>query len=469
MAMSKSEFSKSKIAQLKRDAVKYIIPHFASNAELAKDPKIFVKGEGCYLYDIEGNRYLDTFASLLTTICGHHRPEIAKAIDEQMALLEFFPNYVDTFTVPLVKLARKLAEIMPGDLSVSFFVNSGSEANETAIKMAKQYHLERGQAHRYKIIGRRHSYAGTTLGGSSATGIPWFREYFEPLLPGFIFAPPARCCECELGLDPKTCGLGCLRAMDEMIKWEGPDSIAGIIMDPIPGSNIGYPLPPKGYLKGVRDLCDKYGILLIFDEVQTGFGKTGKWFACEHWNVVPDIMTIGKGFTGGYIPLAATITTPKIADVFRKEPGRELRSGSTYGGHTIACAATLANVEIIEKQGLVRKAARTGKYLEKKLKALYKYPIVGDVRGIGMLWAVELMQRRKPKMKLDPKLGVGSWIREYCWKRGMILRNNGDILVIAPALIMTKDEIDIMLDLTEEAIAAATKHFKLGRKRRSRK
>jgi len=454
----RKEFSKSEIAGLKRDALKYILPHFASNAELAKGPKIFVRGEGCYLYDIEGNRYLDTFASLLTTICGHHRPEIAKAVEEQLALLEFFPNYVDTFTVPLVKLARKLAQIMPGDLSVSFFVNSGSEANETAIKMAKQYHWERGERHRFKVIGRKHSYVGTTLGGSSATGIAWFRTYFEPLMPGFIVGPSAHATAAELGLEDPD-GLAGLRAMERLVEWEGPESIAAIIMDPIPGSNVGYPLPPKGYLKGIRKLCDKYGILLIFDEVQTGFGKTGKWFACEHWNVVPDIMSIGKAFTGGYIPLGAVVTTPKVADVFRREPGRELRSGSTYGGHTVACAATLANIEIIEKERLVQKAARTGKYLEKRLKALYKYPIVGDVRGIGMLWAVELMADRRRRRPLDPALGVGSWIREYCWQRGMILRNNGDILVYAPALIMTREQVDHMVDLTEEAIAAATRKF----------
>ena len=367
----KSEFSKKEIAALKRDAVKYVIPHFASNAELAKGPKIFVRGEGCYLWDIEGKCYLDTFASLLTTICGHHRPEIARAINEQATKLEFFPNYVDTFTVPLVALARKLAEIMPGDLSVSFFVNSGSEANETAIKMARQYHRERGKPERFKIIGRKHSYAGTTLGGTSATGIAWFREYFEPLLPGFIIGPSAHATASELGVkDPD--GLCGLRGMESLIEWEGPDSIAALIMDPIPGSNVGYPLPPKGYLKGIRELCDRHGILLIFDEVQTGFGKTGKWFACEHWGVVPDIMAIGKGFTGGYIPLAATITTPKVADVFRKKPGSELRTGSTYGGHTIACAATLANIEIIQKQKLVSKAARMGKYLKKELTKLYK-------------------------------------------------------------------------------------------------
>lgn len=459
--MSSTSFSKEEKEQLKQEALAYIIPHFASNAELQKAPKIFVRGEGCYLYDVEGRQYLDTFASLLTTICGHHRPEVAEAIQEQLQHLEFFPNYVDTFTVPLIKLAKKLAEILPGDLSVSFFVNSGSEANEAAIKMARQYHRERGQPQRWKVIGRRNSFHATTLGGTSATGLPWFREYFEPLLPGFVFAPPAACCNCELELEPQTCGLACLKAMEKTVQWEGPDSISSIIMDPIPGSNTGYPLPPEGYLQGVRDLCDKYGILLIFDEVQTGFGKTGKWFACEHWGVVPDIMTLGKGFTGGYIPLAATVTTPKVAEQFRTGPGHEFRSGGTYGGHTLACAATLANIRIIEEDGLVAKAASMGEYLKAELEEFYKYPIVGDVRGLGLLWAVELMADPKQKKKLDPGLEVGSWIRDWCWDNGMILRNNGDILVIAPALVISKEELDHMLDLMRQAIAAAVEQFNL--------
>ena len=175
-------------------------------------------------------------------------------------------------------------------------------------------------------------------------------------------------------------------------------------------------------------------------------------------------MTIGKGFTGGYIPLAAAVTTPKVADAFRKKPGSELRSGSTYGGHTIACAATLANIEIIEKEGLVRKAARDGKYIAARLKTMAKHRIVGDARGIGMLWALELTDGNKP---LDPELGVGSWIRDYCYQRGMILRNNGDILVIAPALVMPRTQIDEMLDLMEDAIVAATKHFKLAKRARA--
>jgi len=458
--MGENKITKKQVKKLKEDALRYICPHFASNAELAKGPKIFTRGEGCYVYDIEGKRYLDTFATLLTTICGHNRPEILEAVSEQMKKLEFFPNYVDAFTVPLIKLAKKLAEITPGDLAVSFFVNSGSEANETAIKMARQYHLEKGQRQRYKVIGRRYSYHGTTLGGVSATGIPWFREYFEPLLPGFLHATSTRCCHCELDLEPSSCGLACLKSMEKLIQWEGPESVAAVIIDPLPGSNIGYPVPPKGYLQGLRKLCDKYGILLIFDEVQTGFGKTGKMFACQHWDVVPDIMTIGKGFTGGYIPLGAAITTEKIYEVFTK-PGTEFRSGSTYGGHTVACAATLANIAIIEKERLTEKAASMGKYLRKELEKLYKYPIVGDIRGMGMLLAVELMADRKAKTALNPKLNLGSWIREHCWKNGMILRNNADILVIAPALIMTKDEVDEMLTRIDVAISDAVRHFKL--------
>ena len=460
--MEKLTFTDKQKAEFRQDALKYILPHFADNAELAKGPKIFTAGEGCYVYDIDGNRYLDTFASLLTTICGHHRPEIKAAVLEQMDHLEFFPNYVDTFTIPLIRLARKLAEIMPGELSVSFFINSGSEANETALKMARQFHVHNGQPHRYKVIARKNSYHATTLGGSSVTGLSWFREYFEPLIPGSLFAPQAlREDYGGIVSDTVPRGLASLDVMEEMIEWEGPESISAVIMDPIPGSNVGYPLPPDGYLQKVRELCDKYGLLLIFDEVQTGFGKTGKWFACEHWDIQPDIMTIGKGFTGGYIPLAAAVTTPKVADSFRKEPGKELRSGSTYGGHTVACAATLANIEVIQKENLVAKAAQTGEYLKTELEKLKKHSIVGDVRGIGLLWGVELMANRDAKKPLEPKGKVGGFIRQWCWEHGMILRNNDDILVIAPALVISREEVDMMLGQINEAITAAIKEFSL--------
>lgn len=447
-------------ARLKRDALQFIIPHFASNQELAKGAKIFTRGKGCYVWDIDGKKYFDSFATLLTTVCGHSRPEVTRAVKEQMERLEFFPNYVDAFTEPLIKLARKLADILPGDLAVSFFVNSGSEANETAMKMARQYHLERGQRTRYKFIARRDSYHATTLGGGSVTGLKWFREYFEPLLPGCLFVSAARERDRPPSMDSITYGRQLLREIETLIQQEGPESIAAMIMDPLPGSNTGYPMPPQGYLEGVRALCDKHGILLIFDEVQTGFGKTGKWFACEHFGVTPDIMTLGKGLTGGFIPLGVTVTTQKVAEVFRHKPGCEFRSGSTYGGHTVACAATLANIAIIEKEQLVANAKFMGAYIRNKLEAIkQRHAMVGDISGIGLLLAVKLMADRQAQKPFNPKLGVGSWIRDWCYRHGMILRNNGDILVIAPSLIISKTEADFMLALIEKSIRQASARF----------
>jgi len=462
MTEQQHPLSDDRKAQLREDALRYIIPHFASNLELARGVKIFTRGKGCYVYDENGTEYIDTFATLLTTVCGHCRPEVTAVVAEQMNRLEFFPNYVDTFTVPLIDLARKLGELMPGQLEVSFFVNSGSEANETALKMARQYHVERGERHRYKFIARRDSYHATTLGGSAVTGLTWFREYFEPLMPGAVFAPAARDRDRPKGMASVEYGRRCLQELEDVITFESPETIAGMIMDPIPGSNTGYPLPPEGYIQGVRELCDRHGIVLIFDEVQTGFGKTGKWFACEFWDVVPDIMTIGKGFTGGFIPLAAAVTTPTIADVFRNGPGCELRSGSTYGGHTVACAATLENLRIIEREGLVDNAARMGVYVKNKLELMQtRRRIIDEVSGVGLLLAVRLGAGPGSRTPLDEQLAVGSWIRDWCYRNGMILRNNGDILVLAPSLTITVDEADTILDRMEQAIEAAEKEFDL--------
>lgn len=453
--MESTNLTDQQKAALRRDALFHIIPHFASNESLAAGPKIFVRGEGCYVYDLDGKKYFDSFATLLTTVCGHTRPEVTAAVHQQMQTLEFFPNYGDAFTVPLVELARKLAELMPGDLAVSFFVNSGSEANETALKMARQYHVACGRPHRYKVIGRQGSYHATTLGGISATGLSWFREYFEPLIPGCIFAPAARDHERPAGVSSAEYGAQCLRQLEDLIRFESPETISAMIMDPLPGSNSGYPLPPEGYLAGVRRLCDQYGIVLIFDEVQTGFGKTGKWFFCEHDGVTPDIMTIGKGFTGGFIPLGATVTTPKIAEVFRRGPGTEFRSGSTYGGHTVACAATLANLEIIERDRLVEHAAEMGAYFQERFAALrQKHPVISDVRGIGLLWAVILDGTKRAGTLPGGGRALGSWISDWCYHRGMILRNNGDILVIAPSLIITQAEAEWVVELMDRALTA---------------
>ncbi len=458
--MQLEKFTPQEIALLEKSARERIITHWACNEDLAKEAKIFIGGEGCYLYDIKGRKFLDTFSSLITTAVGHGRSEIKEAIARQLEALEFFPNYHDGFTVPQIRLADKMAEIAPGDLEVCFFLSSGSEANETALRMARQHHWLHGKAHKYKVIARRGSYHGTTLGTASYTGFTALRECFEPLLPGAIFAPQVKCHDCELGAKPESCGLRCLKAVEDLIKWENPDTISALIMDPLPGSNSGYPPPPEGYLQGIRELCTKNDIFLIFDEVQTGFGKTGKWFACENWGVTPDIMSVSKAITSGYLPLGIAITTKKIASAFQGRAGSEFRSGSTFGGHTLSCAAALANIEIIENEHLVERAGEIGQYLRRKfadLKARQK--IVGEIHGMGTLWAIELIANQETNEKLT--VDAGSFVRDWCWQQGMILRNNGNILVIAPALVISDAQLDSVAELLEQAISAASSHFDL--------
>ena len=437
-------------------ASRHLWQNYFPEREPSRRPTVLVRGEGLYVYDSDGKRYLDTFASLLTTLCGHGRAEVIEAVRAQMEKLAFFPGGYDFIMEPTVRLAEKLAEITPGDLSVSFLVNDGSEASETAIKMARQYFRVKGEESRQKIIYRRYSYHGATLGALSATGLPGLRAPFEPLVPGFTHVMPARCYRCELELDPSSCGLVCLKNLEATVQWEGPDAVAAIMMDPIPGSNTGFPAPPDGYLQGVRELCDRYGILLIFDEIQVGFGRTGKMFCCENWDVTPDIMVVAKGFSGGYLPLGAAIATEHIAETFHGSGG--FRHVHTYSGHATACAAALANIRIIQEEDLVHRSAELGAYLQERLKELYRYPIVGDVRGMGTLWAVELVADRDTRKPFGPSGRAGGFIGRFCRESGTILRNNGDILVMAPALVMIREQADEMVAMLDGAIAEAMKH-----------
>jgi len=444
--------------ELIKSASRHLWQNYFHGKEPGKRPALLVRGEGLYVYDSDGNRYLDTFASLLTTLCGHGRREVIEAVKNQMEKLAYFPGGYDCIMEPTVRLAEKLAEITPGDLSVTFFVCDGSEACETAIKMARNYFWAKGEKNRRKIVFRRYSYHGATMGAMSATGLPVAREPYDPLVPGFTHVMPARCYRCELGLRPESCEMVCFKNLEATIEWEGPHNVAAVIMDPIPGSNTGFPPPPEGYIEAVRELCDRHGILLIFDEIQVGFGRTGKMFCCENWGVAPDIMAVAKGFSGGYLPLGAAICTERIARTLREHGG--FRHVHTYSGHATACAGTLANIEIIQKEGLVRRSAELGKHLRKNLEELYKHPIVGDVRGIGTLWAVELVADRETRRPLSPAGRAGAAVNKYCREHGMILRNNGDILVMAPALVMTNEQADEMVAVLDEAIEHAAREVR---------
>ncbi len=446
---------------MQREALQHILFSLGDYGDIeASGVKIIERGEGCYIYDTDGRKYLDTFASLLTTICGHHRPEVHEAMLEQMRKIEFYPIYHDCLTPVVIKLAKRLADLAPGDLEVSFFVSDGTDATESAIKMARQYFWEKGDKGRRKILYRRNSYHGASLGAMAATGLQWFREPQEPLSPGFVQVMAPNPYRCELGLDAEESARMALRNTEAIIEWEGPQTIAAMILDPIPGSNVGYPVPPDFYLPELKALCDKHGILTIYDEIQVGMGKTGKMFCCEHWDLAPDFLCLGKGFCAGFAPMSVVLTTAEIADVFRR-PGHEFRHGFTYSGHPVSAAAALAVLDIFEKENLVERAAEMGAYLGEKLEELYRYPIVGDVRGMGLLRAVELVADQETREPLDPEMKVGAFVRDYCYRRGMILRNNDEILVLAPALIVTREIIDEIVSNIEGGIVAAMERFEL--------
>ncbi len=446
---------------MQRDAMRHVLISLSHYEDVERSGvKIIERGEGCYIFDADGRRYLDTFASLLTSVCGHGRPEVHEAMLEQMRQIEFYPLYHDCMTPVVIELAKRLAEVAPGDLEVSFFVSDGSDATEAAMKMARQYFWERGETGRTKILYRRNSYHGASMGAMAATGLQWFREPYPPTAPGFVQVMAPNPYRCELGLDPEESARMALRNTEAIIKWEGPESIAAMILDPIPGSNVGYPVPPDFYLPELKQLCERHGILTIYDEIQVGMGKTGRMFCCEHWDVVPDFLCLAKGFPSGFAPIGVVLTTCEIADTFRR-PGHDFRHGHTFAGHPVCAAAALAVLDIFERENLVERAARMGDYLGERLNALYRHPIVGDVRGMGLLRAIELVADQDTREPLADDLKVGNYVRDWCYRNGMILRNNGDILVLAPPLVITEQLIDEIVDNIDDGIIAAMEHFDL--------
>jgi taurine--2-oxoglutarate transaminase len=349
------------------------------------DPIPVARAKGIYFWTPEGKRFIDFNSQLMCVNIGHGDPRVIEAIQKQAALLTYVTTSMTT--EPRARLGAKLAEITPGDIDVFFFTNGGAEANENALKIARSY------TGRQKIISFYRSYHGATAGAMAATGEP--RGWFQTPLPGFVHV-----------LSPYH-GLGrgwetpdeALRYLEEVIQLEGPQSIAGIIMEPVTGTN-GILIPPDGYHQGLRALCDKHGILLIADEVMTGFGRTGAWFAVDHWNVVPDLITMAKGITSAYVPLGAVGMRRKIADKFKDAP---FPSGLTYSSHTLACAAALATIAVYEEDGLIEKARQTGKVMAGLLADLSaRHPSVGAVRSIGLFGVIELVRNRKTLEPMAP-------------------------------------------------------------------
>jgi adenosylmethionine-8-amino-7-oxononanoate aminotransferase len=417
-------------------------------------PPILVAAEGTWMVDSDGKRFLDGVSALEACIAGHIRPELADAALRQMQQLEF----LDVFryaSPPAVELAARLAEITPGTLSRVHFTPGGSEAVETAIKVAMQYHRLGGRPGRYKVITREGAYHGCTFGAMAVDG-DYFgtRTHLYDPLPGFGRIAPApyryRCPHCS---DQPQCTLACADDLEQVILAEDPETVAAVIMDPCSTAS-SVSIPPPDYMPRVREICDRYGLLFIVDEIITGFGRTGKMFASQHWDLKPDIMTLSKGLSSGYMPIGAAVVDEEIAQVFMESPEGALSHGQTYGGHPVACAVALANIDLIEREDLPGQAADKGDYLLRGLKALRHHRTYGDARGLGLLCGLEFVHDQGSRRLPDDPRAAGYHLRSICQDLGLITLtlHPGNVLFLAPPLTISHAEIDHMVDILDRAL-----------------
>jgi taurine--2-oxoglutarate transaminase len=437
-------------AQIVEDAKEFVL--YSWSTQDAINPVAVAGAEGRYFWDHDGKRYLDFASQLVNVNIGHQHPKIVAAIKEQA-------DKLCTIGPPMAnesrsRLGRLLAEVTPGDLAMSFFTNAGAEANENAIKLARLY------TGRNKIVARYRSYHGATHGAISLTGDPR-RWPTEPGMPGVVRMLDPFTYRCPAG-HPDPCPV-CTGAphLEEILGYEGPQTVAAVILETVVGTNGVIP-PPDGYLQSIREVCDRHGILLILDEVMAGFGRTGRWFACENWDVVPDILTVAKGINSGYVPLGAMIIRKPLADWVRS---RFFPGGLTYAGHPLACASAVASIEAFREEGVVENAAAVGSYLGERLRELERsHPAIGEVRGLGCFWGLELVKNRETREMLVPYNASGdeaapvARTARAALERGLYLMTHWNVVMVVPPLTITHDEVDEGMAILDEALSIADEY-----------
>jgi len=432
--------------------VENLMLHFTPYAEDWSKLPLIVSGEGCYVTDDGGNRYIDGLAGLFTTQVGHGRTELAEVAARQMKELGFFPNW--SFQHPRsLELAEKLAQIAPGDLNSTFFVSSGSEAVETVIKLARQYHKANGEATRYKVISRKIAYHGTTMGALSVTGLPTFRAPFEPLLQGFMHVPNTH-------QDPE----GAADAIEEAIEFASPETVAAVILEPVQNAG-GCLVPPPDYWKRVREICDRHGVLLVSDAVICAFGRLGEWFGIERFDVVPDMTSFAKGVTSGYLPMGGVVINDKMAGTLKANAPMFMH-GSTFGGHPVSAAVASENIRIIEREKLLENVYNLEGYFGGELERMAEgHPIVEEIRGMGFFWAVEVKAERADGTPLEgdeyQKYFKGVVSRKLL-EGGLICRfddKDEPVIQFSPALVADKEVLGRIAEITDEALTELEKEL----------
>ena len=444
------------------DAAHHLHP-FNDNAALAKKgTRILTKGEGCYVWDAEGNKLLDAFAGLWCVNVGYGRRELGEVASRQMTQLAYYNSFFGCTTEPTVHLAAKLAELTPHDLNHAFFTNSGSEANDTILRMVRHFWAVQGKPEKRVFIGRHDGYHGSTVAGASLGGMRGMHKQGGLPIPDIQHIAPPYWFGDGGDLDEEEYGRVAAKRLEDKILELGPENVAAFIGEPVMGA-IGVYIPPRNYWKEIERICRHYDVLLVADEVICGFGRTGNWFAAETFDFRPDVMTLAKGITSGYIPLGAVMFNDRVAEVLATKGG-ELAHGYTYSGHPVCAAVALENIRILQEEKIVERCRdEIGPYLAQKWKALGDHPLVGEARIVGMVGALELVPR-KPSREYFPDRGrVGPMCRDFALKNGLILRATNDAMLLSPPLVISRDQVDELaekawraLDLTARELGIAT-------------
>ncbi len=427
-----------------------IMVDFQQMKAFVEAPFVIERAQGVYIYDEQGKEYLDGLAGVFVASVGHGNPAVIEAITDQLNRLTFAPPLVST-NIPAIQLAERLSVLTPPQFNVFKFTSGGSEAVEMALKLARQYHKQTGHPEKYKIIAAYGAYHGGTFGALSASGVSARRTSFEPLLDGVIHVHPPNFARCPLQLAATQCAISCVLQFEEVIRREGADTVAAIIVEPI--LNVeGLIIPPASYFQALRAMCERYNVLLIYDEVISGFGRTGTLFFAEQVDAWPDLLCTGKGMSGGYAPLAATFIADKVAGAFwgEREANIQFNAGHTFAGNPLSCAVGLAVLDYFASADLLKHVREVGAYLGRRLHALReRYDHITDVRGIGLWWGIEF---RQDNTSGDPHQDIGRRIERAARRHGLIVRGAPTMISFGPPLIITTEQIDELLERTIMAI-----------------
>ena len=419
-------------------------------------PRIITHAKGVYLWDSEGHKILDGMAGLWCVAIGYGRDELADAASKQMRELPYYNLFFMTAHPPVLELSKVIAEIAPEGMNHVFFTGSGSEGNDTMLRMVRHYWAIKGKPNKKVIISRKNGYHGSTVAGASLGGMTYMHEQGDLPIPGITHIPQPYWFGEGGDMSPEEFGIWAANQLEEKILEIGVDNVGAFIAEPIQGAG-GVIVPPETYWPRIKEILAKYDILFVADEVICGFGRTGEWFGSDFYGLKPDMMTIAKGLTSGYIPMGGLIVRDEVVDVLNE--GGDFNHGFTYSGHPVAAAVALENIRILRDEKIIEKVqAETAPYLQKRLRELNDHPLVGEVRGVGMLGAIELVQDKATRKRYEGK-GVGMICRQFCFDNGLIMRAVGDTMIISQPLVITRDEIDELvtkarkcLDLTLEVL-----------------